>query len=39
MPLGFLRWPVVLAILAVFVLLRLRRARSFAWALSFFASI
>jgi mono/diheme cytochrome c family protein len=39
MPLGFLRWPVVLAILAVFVLLRLRRARSFAWALACFASI
>ena len=39
MPLGFLRWPVVLAIVVLFVLLRLRRARSFAWALAVFASI
>jgi Cytochrome C oxidase, cbb3-type, subunit III len=39
MPLGFLRWPVVLAIVVLFVLLRLRRARSFAWALACFASI
>ena len=39
MPLGFLRWPVLLAIVVVFVLLRLRRARSFAWALACFASI
>src|SRR4029453_1243957 len=39
MPLGFLRWPVVVAIVVLFVLLRLRRARSFAWALACFASI
>src|SRR6185436_540855 len=39
MPLGFLRWPVVLAIVVLFVLLRLRRAKSFAWALAVFASI
>jgi mono/diheme cytochrome c family protein len=39
MALGFLRWPVVLAIVVLFVLLRLRRARSFAWTLVCFASI
>jgi mono/diheme cytochrome c family protein len=39
MPLGFLRWPVVLAIVALFVLLRLRRARGFAWTLACWASI
>ena len=39
MPLAFLRWPVVLAIVVLFVLLRLRHARSFAWAFACFASI
>jgi mono/diheme cytochrome c family protein len=37
--LGFLRWPVVLAVVALFVLLRLRRARTFAWTLGCFAGI
>jgi len=39
MPLSFLRWPVVLVIVALFVLLRLRGARSFAWTLAVYASI
>jgi hypothetical protein len=39
MPLGFLRFSVVLAIVALFVLLRLRGARSFAWTLAIYASI
>jgi len=39
MPLGFLHWPVVLAIVALFVLLRLRRANGFAWTLAVYASI
>src|SRR5574339_474732 len=39
MPLAFLRWPVVLAIVVLFVLLRLRRAKSFAWALAVFVSV
>ena len=37
--LAFLRWPVVLAVVAVFVLLHLRRARTFAWTLASFAGI
>lgn len=37
--LAFLRWPVVLAIVALFVLLRWRRAKSFTWALACFAGI
>src|SRR5262245_17024628 len=39
MPLSFLRFPVVLAIVVLFLLLRLRRARSFAWTLAVYASI
>jgi hypothetical protein len=39
MPLAFLRWPVVLAIVALFALLRLRRAKEFAWTLAVYASI
>jgi mono/diheme cytochrome c family protein len=39
MPLGFLRFSVVLAIVSLFVLLRLRGARSFAWTLAIYASI
>jgi mono/diheme cytochrome c family protein len=38
-PLAFLRWPVLLAIVALFVLLRLRRAGSFAWTLACFAGV
>lgn len=30
---GFLHWPLVLAVVAAFVVLRLRNARTFAWAL------
>src|SRR5512145_558087 len=37
--LAFLNWPVVLAVVVVFVLLHLRRARSFAWTLACFAGI
>jgi mono/diheme cytochrome c family protein len=33
-PLAFLHWPVVLAVVAVFVALRLRRAGSLAWTLA-----
>jgi mono/diheme cytochrome c family protein len=32
--LGFLRWPLVLAVAAAFVVLRFRRARTFTWALA-----
>ena len=32
--LSFLRWPLVLAVVAAFVLLRYVRARTFAWALA-----
>ena len=39
MPLGFLRWPVVLAIVVLFVALRLRGAKGFAWTLAVYASI
>src|SRR5215831_1538645 len=39
MPLGFLRWPVVLAIVVLLVLLRLRGARSFSWTLAIYVSI
>jgi mono/diheme cytochrome c family protein len=35
----FLRWPLVLAVVAAFVVLRLRRARTFAWALASWAGI
>lgn len=37
--LAFLRWPVVLAVVALFVLLHLRRAGSFAWTLACFGGI
>jgi mono/diheme cytochrome c family protein len=37
--LAFLHWPVVLAVVAVFVLLHLRRARTFAWTLACFGGI
>jgi mono/diheme cytochrome c family protein len=37
--LGFLSWPVVLAVVALFVLLRLRRARTFAWTIACFFGI
>jgi len=39
MPLGFLHWPVVLAVVALFVVLRLRRASTFAWTLACFFGI
>ncbi len=34
MPFDFLRWPLVLGVAAVYVLLRFRRARTFTWALA-----
>lgn len=37
--LGFLHWPVALAVVALFVLLHLRRARTFAWTLACFLGI
>jgi hypothetical protein len=37
--LAFLHWPVVLAVVLVFVVLQLRRARSFAWTLACFACV
>jgi len=37
--LAFLRWPVVVAVVAVFVLLHWRRASSFAWTLACWAGI
>jgi mono/diheme cytochrome c family protein len=37
--LAFLHWPVVAAVVGLFVLLQLRRARSFAWTLGCFAGI
>jgi len=37
--LAFLRWPVVLAVVALFVLLQLRRAGTFAWTLACFGGI
>ncbi len=39
MALGFLRWPVLAAIVLLLLLLRLRGARSFAWTLAIYASI
>ena len=37
--LAFLHWPVVLAVVAVFVVLRLRGARSLTWTLACWAGI
>src|SRR5512143_2626640 len=37
--LSFLRWPLVLAVVAGFVLLRVARARTLAWALACWAGI
>jgi Cytochrome C oxidase, cbb3-type, subunit III len=39
MALGFLRWPVLLAIVVLFVLLRLRHAKGFTWTLAVYAAI
>lgn len=36
---GFLSWPLILAVVAVFVVLRLRRAGTFTWALASFLGI
>lgn len=37
--LAFLRWPVVIAVVALFVVLRLRRAGTFAWTLACLAGV